>query len=75
MNYLKVKNKNHLERDLDSNGIVNNDIDSYNQYLEEYKYAYSSKRKMNIIENDIALLKQNVDEIKTLLKGILNGLQ
>ena len=52
MNYIKVKDKDYLLRDTFSNGIVNNDNEGYNAYLENYKRAYTESQKIkNLLRN------------------------
>lgn len=72
MTYLKVKDKDNLVRDLNSNGIVNVDINSYQQYVENYRTAYNSKQKINEIETDLNKIKTDLDDIKNLLRSLLN---
>ena len=57
MEYIKVKDKDHLVRDSYSNGIVNTDIDSYNAYINNYKKTYAESQKIKNLENDMK--KQN----------------
>lgn len=73
MDYIKVKDKNYLERDPENNAIVNTDIESYNTYIQNYYSTYYSKQKIKCIENDINSLKENVSEIKKLLLNIFEN--
>lgn len=73
MSYIKVKDKDYLERDVYSNGIVNNDIEGYNKYLETYKRTYTSQQRIQCLEDDMKCIRNDMDEIKTLLKAIVNG--
>ena len=54
MDYIKVKDKDHLARDINSNGIVNFDVDGYNQYAENYKRVYNESKRINTLENDVS---------------------
>lgn len=72
MEYIKVKDKDHLVRDLDSNGIINTDIDGYNQYVETYKRNYNSQQKIKNLESQMNSIKIDLNDIKTLLKKLIN---
>lgn len=70
--YIKVKDKNHLLRDTSSNGIVNNDIESYNAYVQNYKRSQAQSKNIQNLENQVNELKNDLSEIKTLLRSLLN---
>jgi hypothetical protein len=69
MEYIKVKDKDHLVRDSYSNGIVNTDIDSYNAYINNYKKTYAESQKIKNLENDMNKIKDDLTEIKNLLRN------
>lgn len=73
MDFIKVKDKDHLERDVYSNAIVNNDLDSYNAYIQSYKKTYNESMRIKNLENDVNEIKSDLDEIKTLLRNLANG--
>ena len=73
MNYIKVKENQKLSRHISSNAIVNMDDIEYLKYVEE-----PDKRKNNQImyvnlEKQIVELKDDINEIKNLLRGLKNG--
>lgn len=70
MNYIKVKDKNFLERDVLSNGIVNTDIENYEKYVETYKERYNEKQKIKKLESDMDSIKGDLNEIKMLLSQV-----
>jgi acyl-[acyl carrier protein]--UDP-N-acetylglucosamine O-acyltransferase len=72
MDYIKVKDKDHLARDINSNGIVNFDVDGYNQYAENYKRVYNESQKIKNLENEVSEIKSDLNEIKTLLRNFVN---
>jgi acyl-[acyl carrier protein]--UDP-N-acetylglucosamine O-acyltransferase len=72
MDYIKVKDKDHLARDINSNGIVNFDVDGYNQYAENYKRVYNETQKIKNLENEVSEIKSDLNEIKTLLRNFVN---
>ncbi len=73
MEYIKVKDKDHLVRDSYSNGIVNVDSESYNAYIQSYKKAYIESQKIKNLENDVNEIKNDLNEIKLLLRSLSNG--
>lgn len=63
---IRVKGYANLYRDEDSGAIVNCDSLAYNQYLNIVNNRESQKKELDVIKKDI-------DEIKSLLKQLLNG--
>ena len=47
MNYIKVKDKDYLLRDIESNGIINSDDIGYQAYVENYKRTYCNGSEYN----------------------------
>lgn len=72
MDYIKVKDKDYLVRDSYSNGIVNTDEESYNAYIQNYKKKYFESQKLKTLEKDINVIKNDLDEIKHLLRSLSN---
>lgn len=72
MNYIQVKDKDHLIRDVNSNAIVNVDLDAYHAYVENYKKVYNETQRIQNLENVVSELKTDLDEIKNLLRGLAN---
>jgi len=73
MTYLKVKDKDYLLRDVNSNGIVNNDEVGYKNYVNNYIKQISSKNKMEELEKQVDCIKNDVKEIKDLILKLLNS--
>ena len=73
MNYIKVKDKDYLLRDIESNGIINSVDIGYQEYVENYKRTYNESKRINNLENDVNDIKSDLDEIKNLLRGLANG--
>lgn len=65
--YIKVKDKNYLERDAFSHGIVNTDFENYQKYVETYKEKFNEKQRIKQLETDMESIKENLNEIKMLL--------
>ena len=70
MSYIKVKDKNYLERDVLSNAIVNTDLENYQRYVELYKEKYNEKQRLSKLEEDMSSLKNDLSEIKFLIQKL-----
>lgn len=63
---IPVEGHSNLYRDENSGAIINCDHESYNQYM----ISVNNRKKQQLeIEN----IKKDIDEIKFLLKELLNG--
>jgi len=63
---IRVEGHQNLYRDERSGAIINCDSSAYNQYLNSLSVRDSQKIELNEMRRDI-------DEIKSLLKELLNG--
>jgi len=70
--YLKVESDTSLVRDIDSNAIVSKNKTEFDKFLKLSRKKYEEKRKFDQMRGDLDSLKQDMDEIKTLLKNIMN---
>ena len=70
--YLKVKSDVSLVRDTDSNAIVNKNKDEFDKFLKLSHKKYEEKKKFDNMRSDLDSLKQDMNEIKTLLKNIMD---
>jgi hypothetical protein len=73
MKYTKVKDKNNLIRDADSNAIINTDIRGYEEYESNYKRLYNQNQRIDKIETNVNEIKNDLNEIKNLLRNLANG--
>ena len=71
-NYLKVKSEDSLVRDVDSNAIVNQNKDEFDKFIELSQRKYQEKKKFDDMRSDLDSLKEDMNEIKTLLKNIMD---
>jgi len=71
-NYIKVKSDVSLVRDVNSNAIVNQNKDEFDKFLELSQRKYEEKRKIDNMRSDLDSLKEDMNEIKTLLRNIMN---
>ena len=73
MNYIKVKDNEHLIRNTNSNCIVNTNKAEYEEYLTRRKLKNSEKSKVENLERDMSTLRNEITEIKDLLRSLVNG--
>ena len=73
MSYLKVEGHCELYRDSTSNSIVNRNTTDYNTYMSQKKMRTSKNQKVDTMEQDLTHLKNEINEIKSLLKDLVNG--
>ena len=73
MTYLKVKGHGELYRDSTTNSIVNRNTSDYNTYMSQKKMRDNENQKVDSMEQNLADLKNEINEIKSLLKDLVNG--
>ena len=73
MTYLKVEGHSELYRDSTTNSIVNRNTSDYNTYMSQKKMRDNENQKVDSMEQNIADLKNEINEIKSLLKDLVNG--
>ena len=70
---MKVEGHPNLIRDENSNAIVNTDSSEYTNYLSLRARKKHGGDRIDNMENDLKSLKDDINEIKTLLKELSNG--
>ena len=73
MEYLKVKDHSNLVRDPQSNSIINTDKSAYNQYVTRRNAKNEEVNKAQNMEEDLANLKGEINEIKDLLRQLVQS--
>ena len=73
MEFIKVKDNEHLIKNTKSNFIVNTNKSEYDEYIARRKLKQSEKQKVENIERDISTLRNEITEIKDLLRSLVNG--
>ena len=71
--FVKVKDHQNLMRDPVSNAILNDSQSDYDEYVARREAANKAKEKSSNMEEDLANLKGEINEIKSLLKELVNG--
>jgi len=73
MNYAKIKDHPALVRDESTDHIINTNEHEYEQYIARREARKAEKEKQLTVEEDLANLKGEISEIKSLLKELVNG--
>lgn len=72
MDYHGVKGHSNLLRDPSNDSIVNIDSIGYQKYIARRKSKNIKNQKIQNIEQEVASMKEDIGEIKKLLKELLN---
>ena len=70
--YIKVKSDVSLVRDMDSNAIISKNKSEFDKFVKLSQKKYEEKLKFDNMRSDLDSLKQDMDEIKTLLRNIMD---
>ncbi len=70
--YAKVEGHSNLIRDLSTNAIINTDSLSADQYTRLRNRREIEKQKINNIEIEMSEIKSSIDELKHLLRNMLD---
>ena len=70
--YVKVKSDVSLVRDVNSNAIISKNQSEFDKFIKLSKKKYEEKKKFDNMRSDLDSLKEDMEEIKTLLKNIMN---
>ena len=68
-----MKGNKDLARDPETNAIVNVNSLEYTQYLSRRDVKSEKNQKVQTMEEDLANVKGELNEIKSLLKELLHG--
>ena len=71
--FVKVKDHQNLIRDPLSNGILNDNQTDYDEYIARRDAANEAKQSETNMKEDLDNLKGEINEIKSLLKELVNG--
>lgn len=69
---IRVKDKKNLFRDESTNAIVNSDLSEYENYLKQRKSRLKKDEDIDILRSEVSSLKNDISELKELLKTIIN---
>tara|TARA_B100000963_G_scaffold159933_1_gene139133 strand:+ start:393 stop:617 length:225 start_codon:yes stop_codon:yes gene_type:complete len=69
--FKKVEAQDNLVRDMSSNAIVNNNKSEYENFLKLSEQKYKEKKEFEKLKTDVSSMKNDLDEIKSMLKSIV----
>lgn len=72
MKHLKVKNHVNLVRESSTNAILNTNMNDYNNYIAMRNAKKSEDEKIKSLELDLQDVKSDLNEIKNLLRNLIN---
>jgi hypothetical protein len=67
------KGHKDLARDPLTNNIVNVNKASYDHYVASRKAKSEKNQQIQTIESEVASIKEDINDIKSLLKELING--
>ena len=70
---MKVEGHSNLIREEISNAILNNSLSEYDNYLSLRAKKKQGSERIDNMENDLKSLKDDINEIKSLLRALSNG--
>ena len=70
--YIKVETDKSLVRDMNSNAIINRNQSEFDKFLELSRKKHEEKKKFDNMRSDLDSLKQDMNDIKTLLRNIMD---
>ena len=73
LNMYKLEGHSDLARDPKTNSIVNVNSTDYEQYIARRSVKNEEVQKSQNVEQELADLKGEINEIKSLLKELVNG--
>jgi hypothetical protein len=73
MNYFNVEGHTNLKRDPRTNSIINTNMSQYQEYLNKRDKKTEENQKLQNLEVDIVSMKEDLNEIKNLLRNLTNG--
>ena len=72
MKYSKVSGHSNLVRDEETKAIINTNMTDYNNYIMQKRIKEKESQKIQSIENEVANIKEDLTEIKYLLRRMIN---
>jgi hypothetical protein len=72
MDYIKVTGHSNLVRDPSSNSIINTNTSEYLEYVSRKQVKSEDNKKLSSLEEDVSNLKNDINEIKLLLRRLAN---
>lgn len=73
MEYVKVKGHDYFVRDPRTNAIINTNRSEYSEYITNRESKVKEQQKIQELEVNVANMKDDLNEIKSLLRSLVNG--
>lgn len=73
MNYSKVEGHSNLLRDELTKAVINTNLSEYQNYVNLRKAKENDLSKIKNLEFDVENIKNDLNEIKDLLRSFVNG--
>ena len=73
MKHIHVEGHNNLVREDNSNAILNTNYSEYDNYIKNRSKRKQGSDRIDTMENDLKSLKDDINEIKSLLRALSNG--
>jgi hypothetical protein len=72
MEHSKIDGHTNLIRDEETKAIINTSMSEYNSYISQKRLKEKENQKIQNFEQDLVNMKSDLDEIKGLLRSLLN---
>lgn len=72
MTYSKVTGYSDLVRNEETKAIINTNMNDYNSYMSQKRLREQENKKIQNLEDDFSNIKKDIDEIKSLLRSLIN---
>jgi hypothetical protein len=72
MTYVKIKERDHLYRDIDTRALLNTDEEEFKTYYAERDLRIKQMQEKQSLENKVDKLEQDMSDIKNLLQQLVN---
>lgn len=72
-NYIKVEGHSNLVRDEKTKAILNLNMNDYENYIRVRQVKENESKRVDTIESEMSNIKNDLEEIKNLLRSLANG--
>lgn len=72
MEFMKVKGHDNFVRDPHTNSIINTNLTEYQEYVSRKQVKNEEQQKIQNLEQDVASIRDDLNEIKSLLRSLSN---
>ena len=73
MKYSKFEGHSNLIRDEETKAILNTKMSDYNAYIAQKRIKEKENQKIQDLEKDFVNMKEDLNEIKSLLRSLIDG--